>query len=72
MHHDSEKSQRIRSFVTPLGLLKKKKADERNAWAAISRTSSDSDEVKHCGRPCTARLIDGLNCLILQHNKGIR
>ena len=37
MHHVSVKSQAIHSSVTALGLLKKKK-DERNAWAAISRT----------------------------------
>ena len=38
MHHDSEKSQAIHSFVTALGLLKKKKEDEQNVWVAIFRT----------------------------------
>ena len=41
MHHDGEKSQPIRSFITMLGILKKKnkkKKEEWNTWAAISRT----------------------------------
>ena len=39
MHHVSEKCQAIHSSVTALGLLKKKKKeDERNVWAVISRT----------------------------------
>ena len=38
MHHDSEKSQSIHSFVTALGLLKeKKKENKQNALAVISR-----------------------------------
>ena len=37
MHHDREKSQSIRSPVTALGLLKKKKDDEQIAWVVISR-----------------------------------
>ena len=41
MHHDSEKSQSIRSSVTVLGLLRKKK-DEQNVWAAISKTRTSN------------------------------
>ena len=66
MHHDSEKSQAIYSFVTALGLLKKMMGGR---WQYIQNTTlqCDSDEVKgcsKCGCPCTARL-DGLKRDIL-------
>ena len=38
MHHDSGKIQAIHSSVTALGLLRKKKEDERNVWAVVSST----------------------------------
>ena len=39
MRYDSEKSQAIHSSVTALGLLRKKK-DEQNAWAEMSKTQT--------------------------------
>ena len=71
------KSQSIRSSVTALGLLKKKKERwTKCVGGNIQNTNfqGDSNEVKvcnQCGCPCTARL-DSLNRVILQHNEGIQ
>ena len=64
----------VKNLLIPYSARLTEKKDEQNAWVAISRTSTLNVilvKLINADAPVQHIYIEGLNCVTLQHSKGI-